>query len=103
MRSGRVPAITCMAAECSESTGSSVVLARATSAMKMSPAETRHSLLASAVSVPCRTASSVGLSPAAPTIAAMTQSAGRLAASSSASSPAPTSMPVPASAARKAA
>src|SRR5262249_53244254 len=55
--------------------------------MKMSPADTRHSLLASAVAVPCRTASSVGLSPATPTIAAITQSAGRLAASSSASSP----------------
>ena len=56
--------------------------------MKMRPAETRHSLLASAVQVPCRTAASVGLRPAAPTIAAITQSAGRLAASISASAPA---------------
>ena len=46
---------------------------------------------------PGRTAASVGLSPAAPTIAAITQSAGRLAASISASAPAAASMPVPAS------
>ena len=58
-------------------------------------------MLASAVQVPWRTASSVGFRPAAPTMAAITQSAGRLAASSSASPPAPTSMPVPASASRK--
>src|SRR6476661_1221599 len=85
MLSGAPPAMTCIAAECSESTGSSAVRYLATSRMKIGPAETRHSLLASAVQVPWRTAASVGLRPAAPTIAAITQSAGRLAASTNAS------------------
>src|SRR5215471_5745296 len=61
MVSGALPTITCMAAECSESTGSNEVSWRATSRMKIRPAETRHSLLARAVQVPWRTAARVGL------------------------------------------
>ena len=68
--------------------------------MKKSPAQTRHSLLASATVAPRSTAASAGFSPAAPLTAAITQSAGRAAASMMALSPAPHSMPVPASASR---
>ena len=53
----------------------------ATSAISSAPAQTRHSLVASATIAPRRTAVSVGPRPAAPTIAAITQSAGRAAAS----------------------
>ena len=70
--------------------------------MKSGPAQTRHSLFASATSAPRRTASIVGARPAAPTIADMTQSEGRAAASLSAEGPAPTSMFKPASASRAA-
>src|SRR6185437_1008030 len=66
--------------------------------MKKSPAQTRHSLLASATVAPRSTAASAGFNPAAPLTAAMTQSAGRAAASMIALSPAPHSVPVPASA-----
>ena len=45
--------------------------------MKRSPAQTRHSLLASATAAPRSTAASAGFSPAAPLTAAITQSAGR--------------------------
>ena len=45
--------------------------------MNSVPAQTRHSLLASATVAPRATAASVGRSPAAPVIAAITQSAGR--------------------------
>src|ERR1700760_4847239 len=45
---------------CSESTGSSVALWRATAAMNRSPADTRHSLLASATVAPRSTAARVG-------------------------------------------
>ena len=48
----------------------------AIAAMKTSPAETRHSLLASATPAALRRGANVGARPAAPTIAAMTQSAG---------------------------
>ncbi len=64
--------------------------------MKISPAHTRHSLLASATRRPCETAASVGGNPAAPMMPAITQSAGRVAASMSALCPAAASMPVPA-------
>ena len=67
-----------------------------TASMNISPAHTRHSLLASATLRPCATAASVGLRPAAPMMPAITQSAGRMAASISAAAPAATSMPVPA-------
>lgn len=77
---------------CSLSTGSSVAPQRAASCMKSGPAHTRHSLLAKASAVPCRTASSVGRNPAAPTMAAMIQSAGMAAASHTASSPTPIEM-----------
>ena len=49
--------------------------------MKKSPAQTRHSLLASATVAPRSTAASAGFNPAAPLTAAITQSAGRAAAS----------------------
>ena len=62
------------------------------------PAQTRHSLLAKATDGAAPTAAMVGSSPAAPTIAAMTHSAGRSAASTRAAGPQPTSIPVPASA-----
>ena len=66
--------------------------------MKKSPAQTRHSLLASATVAPRSTAASAGFNPAAPLTAAITQSAGRAAASTIALSPAPHSVRVPASA-----
>ena len=66
--------------------------------MKKSPAQTRHSLLASATVAPRSTAASAGFKPAAPLTAAITQSAGRAAASITALSPAPHSVRVPASA-----
>ena len=83
---------------CSESTGRTLMPARRASPMKSSPAQTRHSLLASAMREPARMAASVGASPAAPTIPATTMSTGRAAASSIAAAPAAASMPVPASA-----
>ena len=49
--------------------------------MNSAPAQTRHSLLASATVAPRSAAASVGFRPAAPLIAAITQSAGRSAAS----------------------
>ena len=61
--------------------------------MKKSPAQTKHSLLASATVAPRSTAASAGFNPAAPLTAAITQSAGRAAASMMALSPAPHSMP----------
>ena len=61
--------------------------------MKKSPAQTRHSLFASATVAPRSTAASAGFNPAAPLTAAITQSAGRAAASMIALSPAPHSMP----------
>ena len=66
--------------------------------MNSPPAQTRHSLLASATMAPRSAAASVGFNPAAPVIAPITQSAGRSAASTRASAPAAASMPVPASA-----
>ena len=90
MLSGSAPASACNAAECSLSTGRSSVPASATAAMNTSPADTRHSLLASARRRPCRAASNVGSSPAAPTIAASTQSAGSAAAAMTAAGPAAT-------------
>ena len=55
--------------------------------MKRLPAQTSTSLLAKATMRPARTAARVGASPAAPTMPAITQSAGRSAASTTASGP----------------
>ena len=63
------------------STGSTVAPALAARRMNSAPAQTRHSLLASATVAPRSIAASVGLRPMAPLIAAITQSAGRCAAS----------------------
>ena len=81
---------------CSESTGSTLVPRWAARRMNRAPAQTRHSLLASATVPPRSTAASVGSSPVAPAIAAMTHSAGRSAASIIAFGPAAASMPLPA-------
>ncbi len=81
---------------CSQSTGSTVAPAMAARRMNRPPAQTRHSLLASATVAPRSIAASVGFSPAAPVIAAITQSAGRCAASSRPPSPAAASIPLPA-------
>ncbi len=62
---------------CSLSTGSSRPPPRDGFDEKGLPAETRHSLLASAMSAPRRAAASVGPRPALPTIAAITQPASR--------------------------
>ena len=69
---------------CSESTGSTVAPAAAARRMNSAPAQTRHSLLASATVAPRSAAASVGLRLVAPVIAAITQSAGRCAASTTA-------------------
>lgn len=58
------------------------------------PAHTRHSLLANAIVFPCLIAVIVGFRPAAPTIAAMVMSTGRLAASVMAFGPAAASIGV---------
>ena len=78
---------------CSESAGRMQAPAFCARCMKKSPAQTRHSLLASATVAPRSTAASAGFRPAAPLTAAITQSAGRAAASMIALSPAPHSMP----------
>ena len=65
------------------------------SAMKALPAQIRHSLLASAMSLPERIAAAVARSPAAPTIAESTMSTGSAAASSIAATPAAAAMPDP--------
>ncbi|MGY4240727.1 hypothetical protein ACVIIZ_002135 [Bradyrhizobium sp. USDA 4523] len=83
---------------CSESAGRMQAPAFLARSMKISPAQTKHSLLASATVAPRSTAASAGFSPAAPLTAAITQSAGRAAASIIALSPAPHSVRVPASA-----
>ena len=67
--------------------------------MNRLPAQTRHSLLASASVAPRSIAASAGSSPAAPVIAPITHSAGRRAASATASEPAAASMPLPESSA----
>jgi hypothetical protein len=85
---------------CSESTGSSVAPASRTARSITSPAQTSASLLASATTAPRLIAASVAARPAAPVIAAMVQSAGNEAASTTASGPAAVSMSVPASALR---
>ena len=87
---------------CSLSTGSRVAPDRAISAKNSAPAATSVSLLASAIVAPWRTAARVGRNPAAPTIADITTSAGRDAASSRAAGPAAASMPDPSSASRSA-
>ena len=63
--------------------------------MNSAPAHTRHSLLASATTAPRSSAANVGLRPAAPVMAAITQSAGQFAASMTAPSPAAAAMPEP--------
>ena len=69
---------------------------RSAACMTATPAQTSVSLLARATTRPSRIAAKVGASPTAPTIADTTRSAGRRAASSSASSPAAISIPWPA-------
>ena len=64
-------------------------------AHEQAPAQTRHSLLASATVAPRSAAASVGLRLAAPVIAAMTHSAGRCAASTRAAGPAAASIREP--------
>ncbi len=88
-------------AECSLSTGSTVAPWARAVAISSGPALTRLSLLASARVAPCSSAFSPGASPAAPTMADITQSAGRAAASRSAAGPAAASTPLPASASRR--
>ena len=96
--STRVKSKHCQIALCSLSTGSRVAPCAATSRMKRLPAQTSTSLLAKATMRPWRTAASVGSSPAAPTIPAITQSAGRSAASTRAARPHATAIPEPDSA-----
>ena len=81
---------------CSLSTGISLPPPCLTVRRKTSPAETRHSLLASAMSAPRRAAVRVGARPGVPAIAAITQPASVDAASSRPDLPAATAMPVPA-------
>ena len=89
LTSARLPAPSAWnIALCSESTGSTVAPALAARRMNRPPAQTRHSLLASATVAPRSMAASVGFNPTAPLIAAITQSAGRCAASTNAASPA---------------
>ena len=96
LTSSRGPAVSAWKiALCSESTGSTVAPAAAAVRMNMAPAQTRHSLLASATVAPRLAAASVGFSPAEPLTAAITHSAGRSAASISAASPLAASIPVP--------
>jgi hypothetical protein len=99
LTSSRGPALSAWKiALCSESTGSTLAPDAAAARMNMPPAHTRHSLLASATVAPRLAAASVGLSPTEPLTAAITQSAGRSAASINAASPLAASMPVPDSA-----
>jgi hypothetical protein len=95
MRSAWSKSKTWWIALCSESTGSRIAPVRRQAAITMAPAQTRASLLASATMAPRSMAESVGASPAAPVIADITQSAGRAAASTRASGPAPTAIPLP--------
>ena len=82
---------------CSESTGNSRAPdARAASIISV-PAETSASLLAKATVLPRSSAAITGRNPAQPTIAAMIQSASSAATALTASSPAETSIPDPAS------
>jgi hypothetical protein len=79
---------------CSLSMGRSTAPEERTASMSNGPAMTRDSLLASNSRLPARAAASVERKPAAPTIAAMTQSASRrVAISSSTLSPARTRVP----------
>ena len=88
---------------CSLSTGRIVAPPARAAAKTGSPAQTRLSLLAIAITPPRASAAMVAGRPAAPTMAAMVQSAGRLAAAITASGPAATCISVPASASFKAA
>ena len=79
---------------CSLSIGSSVAPEAFTAEINRGPAITSDSLLASSSRLPARAAASVERSPAAPTMAAITQStSGRSASSSSAALPASTRVP----------
>ncbi len=80
------------------STGSTVAPEARAASRRSGPAVTRLSLLASASVRPCWSAFSPGARPAAPTMADIAQSAGRAAASITASGPAATAMPEPSSA-----
>lgn len=83
---------------CSESSGSSRAPTSTARAITAAPAQTRLSLLASAIVRPGWSAAKVASSPAAPEIALTTISAGRSTASSTAERPAPHAMSVPDSA-----
>ncbi len=83
---------------CSESSGSKRAPTSAARAITAAPAQTRLSLLASAIARPGWSAAKVASSPAAPEIALTTISAGRSTASSTAERPAPHAIPVPESA-----
>src|SRR3954447_21781887 len=101
---GASPAISWCSAECSESTGISCAPVASASGITRSPPTTSDSLLASATSMPSVSATTVGPSPAEPTIALSTRSAPDSATSrTSPSGPASTSPSVHASAARAAA
>jgi len=79
---------------CSLSIGSSVAPEAFTASIRSGPAITSDSLLASSSRLPARAAASVERSPAAPTMAAMTQcTSGSSASSSSAPLPASTRVP----------
>ncbi|MNT29420.1 hypothetical protein D3C72_1651580 [compost metagenome] len=87
-------------AECSESTGISLPPLRLTRSIRAGPQQTRLSLLASARVAPVAAAAQAERRPAEPTMEAMTQSTGRVAASTMAAGPAAASTPVPARASR---
>src|SRR6185436_2819137 len=74
----RLPLMAWNRALCSESTGSTVAPAAAARRMNSAPAQTSVSLFASATIAPRSAAASVGLRPAAPVIAPITHSVGRL-------------------------
>ena len=81
-------------AECSLSTGSTRTPCLRASAITISPAITRISFEATAISLPARIAANAGCSPAVPTMATNTMSAdGRVANSISPSAPEVTRMP----------
>ena len=79
--SGSAPASTWKAAECSLSTGTSSAPVRATAAREYAAGRDQAFLVGERDAPPVARAAKVGSSPAAPTMAAITQSAGSLAAS----------------------
>src|ERR1044072_5374149 len=91
--SSRRPAVSAWnSALCSESTGSTIAPVCLARRITKGPAQTSDSLLASASVAPRSIAASDGSRPATPVIAPITMSAGRRAASATASEPAATSI-----------